>query len=359
MRLLPGLRDQVQPVHLVVPDPALIVLEALAARPRHPGGRQLVMRAAVAEELLRQRLLHHFQALGEHRPRAFRTARVRVGVEGHHLVGLARAPETDLQPPLQQLVEQRDVLRHPQGVPERQHHHRGAQTEARGAAAEIRATRKGLGRLSLPLAPKWCSASQKASNPSLIAERRLLAQIVEQAIVAEREVRVLERAVEDESHGRSSRAGFVRGIPECGAGRADPPCLAGPGAPSARPSAEAADLSSRNIVFRHAERRARVSLLVPAPRDGRAPGSATAPLLPGRRRRFVAEPLPLCCAHFSGRGTRDALGAPSPIVHRRSFASRSAAWRFRRSCRPPVGPITGRTGRRRGGSRVRASAGRG
>ena len=74
MRLLPGPWHHAQPVHLAIPYPARVILEALAARPRHTRRRKLVVLAGMAEEILRERLPDDFEAFREHRSRAFRTA---------------------------------------------------------------------------------------------------------------------------------------------------------------------------------------------------------------------------------------------------------------------------------------------
>ena len=158
------------------------------------------MLAGMTEEILSERLPHDFEAFREYRPRAFRTPRVRRGVEGHHLVGLARAPESYLQAAPQHLVEQRDVLRHAQGVPEREDHHRGAEADARGAAAQIRRDQERIRQIVPPVRPEVVLGEPERVEARLLAEQGLLPGVVEKLRVALRESRILEGGVEDESH---------------------------------------------------------------------------------------------------------------------------------------------------------------
>ena len=154
----------------------------------------------MAEEVLGERFPHDFEAFGEHRPRTFRAPRVRRGVEGHHLVGLARAAEAYLQAALQHLVEQRDVLRHAQGVPEREDHHRGAEADSRGAAAQVRRDQERIRQIVPPVRPEMVFGEPERVESRLLAEPDLFAGIVEKLRVALRESRILEGGVEDESH---------------------------------------------------------------------------------------------------------------------------------------------------------------
>ena len=202
MRLLPGPRHHAQPIHLAIAYPARVILEALAARPRHARRGKLVVLAGMAEEILRERLPDDFEAFREHRPRAFRTPRIRRGVEGHHLVGLARAAEAYLQAASQHLVEQRDVLGHAQGVPEREDDHRGTEADARGAAAQIRRDQERIRQIVPPVRPEMVLGEPERVEAGLLAEQDLLAGVVEKLRVALREPRILEGGVEDESHGR-------------------------------------------------------------------------------------------------------------------------------------------------------------
>ena len=112
---------------------------------------------------------------------------------------LAR-PKTYLQAAPQHLVEQRDILGHAQGVPEREDHHRGTEADARGAAAQIRRDQERIRQVVPPVRPEMVLGEPECVEARLLAEQGLLAGVVEKLRVAEREPRILEGGVEDESH---------------------------------------------------------------------------------------------------------------------------------------------------------------
>ena len=122
------------------------------------------------------------------------------GIEGHHFVGLARTAKADLQAPLEHLVEHRDVLGHAQRVPERQDDDRGAEPNTGGAAAQIGREQEGVRQVVPPVRSKVVLGEPERVETGFLAEAGLFPRIVDQSLIAEREARVFECGVEDESH---------------------------------------------------------------------------------------------------------------------------------------------------------------
>ena len=71
------------------------------------------------------------------------------------------------------------------GVPERQHHHRDPEPEAAGAGAQIGGDHEGVGGVVPPARPEMVLAEPHVRPARLVAQRRLLPQVVEQLRVAD------------------------------------------------------------------------------------------------------------------------------------------------------------------------------
>ena len=150
------------------------------AEPGAGGGKSVVL-ALVGEELLGPCLLHDLDGLDEQLAALFRS-RIRVGMELRSFVAPDPAPESHLDAPLGEVVEDREVL----GEPDRMPPHRDVghlpDAYAGGAGGDIGPDEDRIGQIASTERLEVVLPDPHGVKPQVLGQDHLLAKVLEHLI---------------------------------------------------------------------------------------------------------------------------------------------------------------------------------